>query len=82
MARVVRDLGMALSQLAHVCQKDEPYIGEDDPKIIRAKTIVQVKHNLYEHVLLVTSECDGLHEVLFACSTEPKPNGGSDRGQR
>ena len=42
MARVVRDLGMAMSQLAHLCQKDEPYYGEDDPKLARAKTIVQV----------------------------------------
>lgn len=42
MARVVKDLGLALSQLAHVCQKDEEYAQNDnDPKLVRAKSIVQ-----------------------------------------
>ena len=45
MARVVKDLGLALSQLAHVCQKDEKYQGEDDQKLVRAKSIVQVRIN-------------------------------------
>ena len=42
MARVVRDLGTALSQLAHVCSKDERYFGDEDAKLVRAKSIVQV----------------------------------------
>ena len=45
MARVVKELGLALSQLAHVCQKDEAYHNDNDQKLVRAKSIVQVRIN-------------------------------------
>ena len=65
MARVVRDLGMALSQLAHVCQKDEVYYGEDDPKIVRAKTIVQVKALYYVHLYYHTCKTNLSSRYLY-----------------
>jgi len=70
MARVVRDLGMALSQLAHVCQKDEVYYGEDDPKIVRAKTIVQ---NVMDSMRYFAPAAQSLSRMVVPIESTERP---------